>query len=328
MRPTLRSGETIAVFSPSYPITAEVPVRYERGRDYLVSRGFTVVEGTLTGKSDHYRSGTIRERVDEVNALIRDPEVRCMMSAIGGTNSNSLLPYLDYEAFADDPKVVIGTSDVTAILLALYAKTGVTTYYGPAMVASFGEFPPLVDVSFERMMDAIGDESPRPLTLPNPQEWTEERIPWLTQDRAKTCQPNQLRTLRPGSAQGRLIGGNLNTMSAIWNTPYMPQIREGDILLIEDSMKDIATVERLFALLKCSNVFDAIGGLILGKHELFDDAGTGRTPSDVLLEVLDGEGAFPILADYDCCHTHPMLTLPIGGQVHLNADEQTVTLLE
>ena len=115
-------------------------------------------------------------------------------------------------------------------------------------------------------------------------------------------------------------------MEGIWGSSYMPKIKEGDILFIEDSLKDIATIERSFSLLKLSGIFDKVGGLILGKHELFKDMGTGRKPYEVLLEVI-GEPKFPILADFDCCHTHPMLTLPIGCNVELNASNQTVSLI-
>lgn len=115
-------------------------------------------------------------------------------------------------------------------------------------------------------------------------------------------------------------------MEGIWNTEYMPVIKNGDILMIEDSLKDIATIERSFSLLKCSGIFDKIGGLILGKHELFNDLGTGRKPYEVLKEVI-GNLNIPILAEFDCCHTHPMYTIPIGSNVVLDADKKTLTLL-
>ena len=115
-------------------------------------------------------------------------------------------------------------------------------------------------------------------------------------------------------------------MQGIWGSPYMPTIEKGDILLIEDSLKDAATIERSFNLLKLNGVFDRIGGLILGKHELFNDNGSGRKPYDILKEVI-GDLTFPILAEFDCCHTHPMLTLPIGTWVTLDATNQTVTLV-
>lgn len=322
----LRPGDTIAVFSPSGPVTATVPVRYERGKAYLQSKGFRFVEGALTGKRDGYRSGSIRERAEEFNALIRDPEVKCVMAAIGGMNSNSMLPYLDYDALRANPKIIVGYSDVTALLLGIYAKTGLTTYYGPAVAASFGEFPPFVDETFAYFLDIVGEGAAFPHTLPTPASWTDEFIDWSSQDRSKTPCPNELVTVRGGRAAGRFIGGNLNTMAGIWGTEYMPEIREGDILLLEDSLKDAATVERSFAHLKLSGVFDRIGGLILGKHEKFDDQGTGRTPWEILLEVM-GEPSCPVLAQFDCCHTHPMLTMPMGCRVELDATARTVTIL-
>lgn len=327
LAPKLKKGDTIAVFSPSSPATATVPARYARGKAYLEGRGYRVMEGSLTGKRDFYRSGSVAERAREFNELVRNPEVRCIMAAIGGMNSNSLLPYLDYEALRKDPKIIVGYSDVTALLLGIYAQTGLTTYYGPAVVASFGEFPPFVDETCRYFEDIVCGEAQLPHTLPTPEEWTDEFIDWAKQDRAKAGVKNELITLRGGCAEGRLIGGNLNTMQGIWGTKYMPEIRKGDILFIEDSLKDAADVERSFSLLKLSGVFDRIGGLVLGKHEKFDDLGTGRMPHEILMEVM-GDVDFPVLAQFDSCHTHPMLTLPIGCRVQLDADRQRMMLPE
>lgn len=91
-------------------------------------------------------------------------------------------------------------------------------------------------------------------------------------------------------------------------------------------MKDASTIERSFAMLKLNGVFERIGGLVLGKHEKFDDRGSGRMPYDILMEVM-GDVDIPVLAQFDCCHTHPMLTLPIGCRVGLDADAQRLTIL-
>lgn len=117
----LKIGDKIGFFSPSSPATAYAPNRFKRAKSYLESQGFELVEGYLTGCSDSYRSGSILERAEEFNRLIRDPNVRCIMSTIVGSNSNSLLPYIDYEALRNDPKIIIGYSDVTALLLGIYA---------------------------------------------------------------------------------------------------------------------------------------------------------------------------------------------------------------
>lgn len=324
---SFEKGMTIGVFSSSAPISATVPVRYERGVQYLKSKGYNVINGKLYGKKDGYRSGTIKERADEFNELLYDDNIQVLMASIGGFNSNSILPYVDYEYLKKHPKIIIGYSDVTALLLGIYAKTGLVTFYGPAAAASFGEFPPFVDWTFESFETILGSKTTFPYNYEKPVAWTDEFISWSEQDRGKEQRTNDWICVNPGTCQGRLIGGNLNTMEGIFGTEYMPEIKKGDVLLIEDCLKDARTVERSFSLLKLAGVFDKVGGIILGKHEQFDDNGTGRKPYEILLEVI-GDTQIPILADFDCCHTHPMLTMPIGCEVLLNATNKSVMLLE
>ena len=106
------------------------------------------------------------------------------MSTIGGSNSNALLPYIDYDALRNDPKIIIGYSDVTALLLGIFAQTGLITFYGPALVASFGEYPPLVDQTFDSFFEI--------LTKPSlihryaiPHAWTDVKVDWPTPSEGK-----------------------------------------------------------------------------------------------------------------------------------------------
>lgn len=325
--PKLKIGDTIGFYSPSSPATAFAPKRFERAKAYLQSKGFRLKAGSLTAKSRGYRSGTVKERVEELNELIRDPDVRCIMSTIGGMNSNALLPYIDYEALRKDPKILIGYSDVTAILLGVYAKIGLVPFYGPALVASFGELEPLVNITYQTFADICVDDSATPYPYSMPSFWAEERIEWEAQDRAKQGVANQWLTVEGGKASGRVMGGNLNTLQGFWGSEYMPEIQIGDILFLEDSLKDASTVERSFAFLKVNGVFEKISGIILGKHELFDDKSTGVKPHEILLEILNGQ-TLPFLADFDCSHTHPMFTLPLGVEIELDATGKSVTILE
>lgn len=318
---------TIGIFSASSPVSATVPARYKRGKEYLASKGLRIVDGKLYGKQDCYRSGSIKERADEFNQLLYNKEVNILMAAIGGNNSNSILPYIDYEYLKKHPKIIIGYSDTTALLLGIYAKTGLVTFYGPALAASFGELPPFADMTFDYFKSVICDDVSIPHVYKMPPVWTDEYIDWSQQDRSKKENKNNWVSVIPGICRGRLIGGNLNTMEGFFGTEYMPEIKKGDILLIEDSLKDACTIERTFSMLKLAGVFDKVGGIILGKHEKFDDNGTNRKPYEILLEVLN-DCQIPLLAEFDCCHTHPMFTMPIGCQVELNATDKTIMLLE
>lgn len=323
----LTSGGCIGIFSSSSPVSATVPVRYDRGTAFLESKGYRVVHGALRGQQDHYRSGTIAQRAAEFNQLLYDPDVHVLMASIGGNNTNSILPYIDYEYLKQHPKIIIGYSDTTALLLAIYAKTGLITFYGPAAASSFGELPPFVDWTFQNFEKILSKDVSLPYTYPMPPVWTDEYLNWSQQDRSKEQYSNHWVCVHPGRAKGRLIGGNLNTMEGFFGTDYMPAIQKGDILFLEDSLKDACTIERSFSLLKLAGVFDKVGGILLGKHEKFDDNGTGKLPYQILLEVL-GTPQIPILADFDCCHTHPMLTLPIGCTVLLDAENTQLTLLD
>lgn len=159
-----------------------------------------------------------------------------------------------------------------------------------------------------------------------PEEWTDAMIPWQSQTEAKPVYENHWSFLGNGVVSGRVIGGNLNTLSGIWGSPYMPEIHVGDILLLEDSLLNCAQVERSFNLLKLCGVFDKVSAIILGKHELFDDQSSGRQPLDILKEVLDGK-AVPIMYGFDSCHTHPMLITPIGVEVKIDFDHKKISLL-
>ncbi|RBP63501.1 LD-carboxypeptidase [Brenneria salicis ATCC 15712 = DSM 30166] len=204
-------GDTIGFFSSSDPVTTTAPNRFSRGKKFLEDKGFLLKAGNLTGKSDFYRSGTIAERAHEFNELVRDPKVRCVMSTIGGNNSNSLLPFLDYDALIGDPKVIIGYSDTTALLAGIYAKTGLITFYGPALVPSFGEFPPLVDSTYECFIDILTRRKKGNYTYKLLSKWTDERLNWddIKPVRPKTLYKNNCRFIGQGLIKGRVIGGNL-----------------------------------------------------------------------------------------------------------------------
>lgn len=323
----LQPGDVIGVFSPSSPASVTAEERYVRGKAFLENKGFVVKDGKLSGKQDGYRSGTSKERAEELNALLRDSSVKMITSMIGGTNANSMLPYIDYEAFRKNPKIIVGYSDATAVILALYAKTGIPTFYGPALVPSFGEFEPLVLDTYSYFHTYFCEEAVLPYTIKMPPYWSDEMVNWLAYEKPKTLTKNEWVGWTPGVAEGRLIGGNNNAMYGFIGTPYFPEVKQGDILLIEDTMKTASVVEKNLAMLKLHGVFEKVSGIILGKHEQYNDQGTGRKPLDILLEQLDG-APIPILAEVDCCHTQLMFPLAIGKTVRIDTVNNTITCMD
>lgn len=324
--PVFRHGDTIGIFSPSAAATTWIPERTQLALSFLEHHGCKIKCGSLTGKADGYRSGSIAERAAELNALIRDPDVRCIMAASGGMVSNSILPYIDYEALRRDPKIIVGYSDVTAVLLAVYEKTGLIPFYGPHLISVFGEALPYAEESWYHFSQlAFGAALPYPYLMPP--AWTEDSVGAEEEGVKCTAVPNEWVCVRAGRVQGRLIGGNLDTLYGIWGSPYMPAIAEGDILFLEETRTTPERLERAFSHLALCGVFDRISGLILGKCADYSAKGTSKKSWEIPLEIL-GKYHFPILAEFDCAHTKPMHTLPIGCQYELDAGEKRVELLE
>ncbi len=325
MTPLLKPGGTIGVFSPSYPITAESPDAADRAVNFFEEKGYRVKKGSLWGKNYFYRSGSSRERADEFNELLHDPQVDLLMASIGGFVSNSMLPFIDYDYFFAHPKPVVGMSDTTALLMGLYAKTGKTVYYGTNLVTSYARNRDYGDIAFECLLGVLNYDHSYIYEIP--EFYSNEVIEWNEPITEEKQIPNKLVTLNGGKVWGRLIGGNLNTLTGIWGSPYMPEIREGDILFLENTEEWAGYTERYLTWLKLCGVFERIGGLILGKHRDFDDCGTGKKSYEFLLDIIE-KPDFPILAEFDCSHCAPMLTLPIGSEAELDADTQRLKILK
>ncbi|WP_335871860.1 S66 family peptidase [Bacillus sp. 2205SS5-2] len=324
---SLKRGDTVGVITPSSPAPVLFKERYQRGLTQLEKMGFNIIEGTCARKIQSYRSSSIEARAEEINELIYNDDVKAIISTIGGLNSNSLLPYIDYENLKNKPKIVMGYSDVTALLLGIYAKTGLTTFYGPGIIPSFGEFPEMLPKGKEYFEDIVKLKKRAPFSLEVPSEWTEERLDWNSQDREKEMLNNNgWVPLREGIATGKLIGGNLNTMSGFIGSEYFPKLK-GAILFIEDSFKDMAIQERSLSMLKVAGVFDEIAGLVIGKHEHFNDLASPFSHDELLIEII-GDTNIPILSNVDIGHTFPSHVFPIGIEVILDTTQGTITFLE
>ena len=314
---------TIGVFSPSWTVINEAPEAAYRAEKYVNSQGFNVKHGNLWGIADAYRTGTPKERAEEFNSLLHDPEVDILMASVGGGVTNGILPYIDYEYYAQIRKPVIGMSDVTALLMALYAKTGIATFYGSNFVTSYARLSPYSDIALKSLCNVLNFEKTYEYTFPD--YYSDDVIDWTQELTEENQIPNKILTLNGGKVTGRLIGGNLATITGIWGTPFMPQIRPGDILFIEDTEEWACNIEHFLAQLKISGVFDILGGLIIGKCRQYEEYGTGKQYCEFIYDYIERPD-IPVLAECDFSHTAPMLTIPIGFTAELNADDQTIRL--
>ena len=321
----LPHNATIGIFTPSNPAYTWAENVYKHALSSLNSLGFTTIEGSLTKSrsSQGYRSGTPQDRASEFMELIHNSDVDCLMATIGGFNSSSLIPYLDFEAIREARKIICGYSDITSLHMAILHYSKLSTFYGPAVVTSFGEYPQILDYTLESFTTAAKDHDTRERLLTPPKHWSNHRRDWTDGSWKKgqrQFQPNEgWKTLVPGQAQASLIACNLNTLTAIAGTDYFPDC-QGKILLLEEEQAPFAIEERSLRQLSQIGVFDSLEGLIIGKAEQPDTQSAPFSFDELLSEVLPKKCPYPVITNFDCGHTHPMITLAQGTLIRMRAD--------
>lgn len=319
----LKKGDTIGVFTPSTPAYQGNPEMFLNGVKNLENLGFKVKLGSLTEKRafEGYRSGSGKDRANEFMELIKDDEVNALISTIGGMNSNSMIPYLDFDLIREKRKIVCGFSDVTSLHLAILKYAGLKTLYGPAVMCWFGEYPNGIEESVDSFLSAVTACDNYPKEIKPFTRWSNHFRDWGNGDwknLPRKWKPNEgWKVLNSGKAEGELVVANLNTLMSAAGTEYFPDI-EGKILLIEEMSAPWSLEERSFRQLQLMGVFDKIIGLIMGKAEMPNNQGAPFSLDDLLLEVV-GQRSYPIVSEFDCCHTVPMLTIGERCSVALEA---------
>ncbi len=322
----LNKGDTIGIFTPSSPAYKANEELFLNGVKSIEALGFKVKLGNLTAKraSQGYRSGTPKDRAQEFMDLIRDDEVKCLISTIGGMNSNSMIPYLDFDLIREKRKIICGYSDVSSLHLSILKYSGLSTFYGPAIMTWFGEYPNGIEESIESFLNAatITDNTPRELKPFS--RWSNHFRDWSNGDwkniPREWNQNDGWKVLNSGTIEAEIVVTNLNTLMSSAGTPYFPDV-EGKILLIEEMAAPWSKEERSLTQLKLIGVFDKISGLIMGKAEMPNPEGAPFDLNELLMEVV-GNRDYPIVSEFDCSHTIPMHTIAERVKVRLTAQNE------
>jgi muramoyltetrapeptide carboxypeptidase len=297
----LKAGDAIGIVSPSTPVTGELEEQFRRGVDFLESLGFRPVIGEYVRSKTLGYAASPQEKAEDINRMFADTSIKAIICSQGGATANACLPHLNWDVIQDNPKIFLGISDVTVLLNAIHHKTGLVTFHGDDVMWGFGRHPAAYDRQefIARLMDArIGEVAP-------------------------SC---ERRTIRGGTAEGKLLGGNLLCLLKLAGTPYWPDFT-GAILFVEALNITPEACDYQFRQLEQMGVFDAIHGVIVGYVDgLQKDENATLQMEDVLLGVTSGYG-FPILKVNDFGHNCPNTVLPVGGRVKVNADRQTVEIL-
>ena len=307
--PRLREGDLIGLINPSGAIYERLP--YELTHDTLRALGFRTKEAPNLRARYGHMAGTPQQRADDIHALFADPGVAGILAVTGGSGANRVLPLLDYDLIARHPKFLGGFSDLTALISAVHAKTGLVTFHSPLGRSEWNAF------SIEHFKAVVMEGAAH--TLRNALVPGDDRV----------AREGRISTLRGGTAQGPLLGGNLAVLTSLAGTPYMPDLR-GAILFLEDVNEYVYRVDRMLSTLMLSGALQQVAGVVLGG---FTDCAPseGSFGSLTLDEVFDDYFDplhVPVYRGAQFGHIKRKFTLPLGVRTEIDADAGTLRLLE
>ena len=259
-----------------------------------------------------YLAGQDKDRAADLNQMFADSKVTAILPIRGGWGCSRMLPYLDYNIIRQNPKIIVGFSDITALTLAIYARTGMITFHGPNGLTSWKT----KQTEYFRRVLFAGES----MTFQNLKDGDDE-------DRLMQVK-YRIKTINPGIAKGRLIGGNLSVLSGIVGSPYLPDLK-GAILFLEETNENIYRIDRMMTHLKIAGVFDKLAGFIFGQCPgCAPDADYGSlTLEEVILDHIKPL-AIPAWSGAMIGHIEPILTLPIGLEVEIDSRLGTIRMLE
>jgi len=290
--PRLQKGDMVGIISPAGPVEE---AELGPGLDFLDQRGYKVRIGSHALSKKGYLAGDDSARLEDFHAMIRDREVHAVFCTRGGYGTMRVLDRIDYDLVRDNPKIMAGFSDITALLLSLFAKAGMVTFHGPMVRQvkdiGIGNFSALLD-----LVETPGEH---------------------------TIELTGARTLVSGTAKGVLIGGNLCLLSHLVGTPFLPPL-EGNILFLEDRGEPLYRIDRMLTHLRLAGHLDRISGLIAGQ---FEDCGEPGAMDDLLFRFAK-DLSVPVVSGAPLGHGNSNIPLPLGVQAELRTTIPWLRLLE
>lgn len=303
----LREGDVIGLIAPAGYVADE-----ERLARIVATVRSMGLEPRLAPNLLHragYLAGSDQERAASIQAMFADPEVRALWAVHGGWGSQRVLPHLDFRRIAAQPKLLIGSSDITALHLALAARTRCPTIHGPNAAHSWGEDP---RAAFRAL--AFDGSAPTIANPPNPDPFLPD--PW------------PIRTLRPGKARGRLLGGNLSVLAALVGTPWLPSFA-GAILFLEDTNEAEYRIDRMLTQLAQAGILKRLAGVVFGQCTNCRNpvpTYTGYTIDQVIDQHLVPLGV-PAFQGARIGHIAANISVPVGVPVEIDATAGSIRVL-
>ncbi|WP_215396520.1 S66 peptidase family protein [Rheinheimera oceanensis] len=304
----LNKGDTVALVSPSKATDEALDLQI--AQEVMLALGFKVKTGKHLAARRGHLAGTDAERAADINAMFADKEVKAIICLRGGSGAARLLPLLDYKLIRNNPKVLLGYSDITALHNAIHAQTGLVSFHGPNGTGSWNSFnaDQFQRVFFDREL----------MQYQNVLDAKDELV----------ARQNRTVTITGGKVQGELVGGNLTVLTALAGSPYLPDF-SGKILFLEDVEEAPYRVDRMLSTLKLMGALDKIAGFIFGECTACrPSGGYGWLTMDQIFDDHIKPLNIPAYRGAMIGHIRQQFIVPVGGRVELDADAGSFRLLE
>ena len=306
----LAKGDTIGLITPAGVITGQ---KLEYTKNFLYQFGYKTfhTENVLLRKG--YLAGDDSQKLDDLHLMFRNDEVDAILCIRGGYGTMRLLPFIDYDLIRQNPKILIGYSDITALIQAFNKQTGLVGFHGVVGTSAF------TDYTMQNFRDILTEVSETKIihSFPPRPDSVDAYIPYV---------------LKQGKAQGRLIGGNLALLASLMGTPYEPDF-EDKIVFIEDIDEAPYRIDRMLTQLLLSGKLQKAAGIVLGVFNACDleREGLDKENSLSLKEVIAdrlGNLEMPIMYGFSFGHIQNQAIFPVGINAEIDTDSFTLKLLE
>jgi muramoyltetrapeptide carboxypeptidase len=289
--PALAPGDLVAIAAPA---SAFDRAAFRRGAELVAASGYRVTYRDDIHERAGYFAGDDARRAAELNAWIRDPEVKAILFARGGYGTSRILGRLDLRALALRPKAIAGFSDLTALLLAVTRRAGIAAFHGPMIVGA------------GKSADGARDL---------------KRLLALLSGAPEHRAHRGLRTLRGGRARAPVTGGNLSLLAHLAGTPFQVEAR-GRILFVEEVNEPLYRIDRAVRQLSLAGALRGVAGIAIGRFSGMK-AAEARGVARLFVEAI-GARDIPVVSGLAAGHGAPNRPLPFGVPATLDAGTGTL----
>lgn len=298
----LEKGDMIGIIAPSNPIEKDDLEKINNSILLMEASGFKVKFAKNALKNTLGYGVAAREKAEDINEMFADKEVKAIFCVSGGYNSNCTFEYIDYETIKNNPKIICGFSDNTSILDMINKKTGLVTFHGPTFKALTSWE---TELGYQQVIKKF-----------------------VEKDVQMSYEDDEYQTIKEGTCEGELIGGNLSILSNMVSGEYKLDFKD-KILFIEELgfESTVGMVSHNLYYLKQNKVFDDIKGIWLGNY--YDPENPQITLDKILIDTLENEYNFPIIKSDNFGHIEKKLVIPIGAKAKINTNKKIkIELLE